>query len=1224
MDTTIAYCKIHPGIGIARVGNSPDGFFIGPEAPGVGVSPAGGFKDASGRIKRQAARFRIYAYNAAGEVLKELTARDAEITWTAHLANKKGAYHEFGSRFRPKKPLRNIDTQPGITNPELRTRLIIDPGARSIGGVNKPAVRFDGGMFAPQSTEGNVSTPVEVPLGELRTDAAGRLLVLGGYGKSTSTVPGTGITEYANNDFWHDDTSDGPVTARVVLKGDAPIELPVTESSWVLVTPPKFAPDLNSVVTLYDVMEEVAIDRKWITPADDDVRFMRDIYPIFKRICGIQWVNASAYRGHSPGAPGDLMSPKLLTQLASKGPATEHLRRHVFGRIRNPNLPQTPPEGSTAEGTVRASSDDAVSHFIARTGDSSAAQAAPGDLAAQGAYDESVAQASFSFMPIFAGDGGDSDPRENDPERWQRILVRQYALLKRWAEGDFIEDLDLSPPAPPATLGRYSVAEQPGALDRAALEPCIGGPFYPGIEITYIVQHPSIYGEPDVYGGPFRLNPAVLTPGDITQHMAVPWQADFNECSIHWWPAQRPDDVVTSALYNEVVKALETSEQIEPLALAQMLATRELWTRGIRQYGTDSTVDIDMVEHWHSFGFITARVAPNGETVHIEGDRDPYFGKRVRDFFYIMLNIENYPDFLPKARKLAQGYLDTTWAQRDDKDNGGQLSFFRYTKEALAARLNLTYNALVSDAAAYNPATDPDFRTREDVVERIRQFAPVNQLDGSWLRNVARGGPIDEVRATLFSIYQDETGNGLISQNHCNLYTTLLETVDIFLPPIESRAYADRPDLLDASFDAPLFMLVMSQFTEELFPEILGMTLNFEWSVVDYQIMIKLMEYFGMDPHYYVLHVGIDNADSGHGALARGAVEIFLDGVRSSEGEEAMQQAWYRVWRGYVGMGLVGNLGAALLDKLVDNPPSLEDRMVALITAKKPYGQLNHGEKKLGVNKINDWFEDPAGFLAEMVRSRLLVPGDPDNSPFFQVMSFDGPMYRVFTDDEVALWRSYVYSLADSPTAAKPAPIPYDHGAQMVHVIHWMKQRQSGVGGHHVKLRGPNPRAPGETISQSIHDWFNLDLGSDEANATALMAALANEENGWVVRHSSATSPLVQNLLGGAGAMAKALSSIAPETRGMTRQQATTLLGGNPPEADSPAGDPSPTTGLTFAEVVALWIDAGCPMPRGAAIASLAPRDLGPARLGAAADTAPKAKPTFHLRRRKHGMGAVH
>ena len=68
----VAKCRIHPGIGVARVGNSPDEFFIGPEAPcdpNDVKPPAGGFKDAHGRIKRQAARFRIYAYDSEGKNL---------------------------------------------------------------------------------------------------------------------------------------------------------------------------------------------------------------------------------------------------------------------------------------------------------------------------------------------------------------------------------------------------------------------------------------------------------------------------------------------------------------------------------------------------------------------------------------------------------------------------------------------------------------------------------------------------------------------------------------------------------------------------------------------------------------------------------------------------------------------------------------------------------------------------------------------------------------------------------------------------------------------------------------------------------------------------------------------------------------------------------------------------------------------------------------------------
>ena len=55
---SIVRYAIYPGIGVARVGNSPDEYFIGPEAPGEVPQPEGGYKDSAGRVKRQAARFR--------------------------------------------------------------------------------------------------------------------------------------------------------------------------------------------------------------------------------------------------------------------------------------------------------------------------------------------------------------------------------------------------------------------------------------------------------------------------------------------------------------------------------------------------------------------------------------------------------------------------------------------------------------------------------------------------------------------------------------------------------------------------------------------------------------------------------------------------------------------------------------------------------------------------------------------------------------------------------------------------------------------------------------------------------------------------------------------------------------------------------------------------------------------------------------------------------------
>ena len=68
--------------------------------------------------------------------------------------------------------------------------------------------RFDDGSF--------MGSPVY--LGEIKTDQEGRLVVLGGHGVSRSSDGSLAIT-FANNEGWHDDVSDGPVTAEVTLNG---------------------------------------------------------------------------------------------------------------------------------------------------------------------------------------------------------------------------------------------------------------------------------------------------------------------------------------------------------------------------------------------------------------------------------------------------------------------------------------------------------------------------------------------------------------------------------------------------------------------------------------------------------------------------------------------------------------------------------------------------------------------------------------------------------------------------------------------------------------------------------------------------------------------------------------------------------------------------------------------------------------------------------------------
>ena len=88
--TPIVGVAIYPPIGICRVGNSSQ-YYLAPELPGQPAHAPGGYKDGTGRIKKQVVRFRIYGLDKNGKVVQELSANDegVEITWRVHVANRK-------------------------------------------------------------------------------------------------------------------------------------------------------------------------------------------------------------------------------------------------------------------------------------------------------------------------------------------------------------------------------------------------------------------------------------------------------------------------------------------------------------------------------------------------------------------------------------------------------------------------------------------------------------------------------------------------------------------------------------------------------------------------------------------------------------------------------------------------------------------------------------------------------------------------------------------------------------------------------------------------------------------------------------------------------------------------------------------------------------------------------------------------------------------------------
>jgi hypothetical protein len=555
--------KIHPAIGTARIGNSAE-YYLAPEAPGAlpldpnsgkpiyagggpGVPAQNIFHDASGALKKQAARFKVYAYDNANPA--DLGTRVAVgttkiggktvtgIEWTVYLANKKASWFQFqeltgsglagdagylannaanpggNNQSLPYNPLRSnvlfgLSDDPATIDDPKRRQLILDPGPRTVSGPNANPQEFNVAAKGLQPFE--ITT-----LGRILTDGESNLIVLGGNGSSGTTDRPIQLSvspnDYANNSGWFDDISDGPVSGALVLEDGT--KLPIDVAAWVLCGPPKYAPEIVNIVTMYDTM-----------------------YDIFVRLFGLNpslYQNGQFQSSYQPNHDAEvtpiLKRPNLYRYVAAIGSVGigNHARLPTYTSQQFAQI---------VEGVLRN----------------------PADTNADKNED------GLPLMPRVAGDNPLSDFQRSN---FLTLTATQYFILSQWAKGVFASG---SPPAKGEGM----------ALDQATLQNCVGGAFCPGIEMTWICRNTTIYRplpanpslsdafrirHKDVSGGVTLTNganndySAGLEPGDISKYMAQPWQADFNECSMEpigtdnptpnywWWPAQRPYSVFPAA-----------------------------------------------------------------------------------------------------------------------------------------------------------------------------------------------------------------------------------------------------------------------------------------------------------------------------------------------------------------------------------------------------------------------------------------------------------------------------------------------------------------------------------------------------------------------------------------------------------------------------------------------------------------------------------------------------
>ncbi len=245
-----------------------------------------------------------------------------------------------------------------------------------------------------------------------------------------------------------------------------------------------------------------------------------------------------------------------------------------------------------------------------------------------------------SGIPLMPLNSGTNSVTNDVLSKFLTLTRTQYFLLGQWAAGQFT--LDAAPPLPGVL-----------ALDQASVGNCVGGPLCPGIEVTWSLYSRALYQSPynirqrhdEAYYQQHGLDPSEnetvpagpdgvggCEPGDLTKRMAIPWQADFFQCTVqyvnftdpainkngqtvpqapsyyaYWWPPQSPWNV----LPGDMTREAQAVSGI-PAALPS------IYSRGINSFS-------EMIQAWHYLGFITNQVSGPYRSLF------PYFSESERN-----------------------------------------------------------------------------------------------------------------------------------------------------------------------------------------------------------------------------------------------------------------------------------------------------------------------------------------------------------------------------------------------------------------------------------------------------------------------------------------------------------------------------------------------------------------------------------------------------------------
>lgn len=412
--------------------------------------------------------------------------------------------------------------------------------------------------------------------------------------------------------------------------------------------------------------------------------------------------------------------------------------------------------------------------------------------------------------------------------------------------------------------------------------------------------------------------------------------------------------------------------------------------------------------------------------------------KKIKQLYYQLHNLEEFPEVLPQAKRLLISLLEETSTVGQTLPLHDSIlsvpSFSRHGLEEFQHRRDRgigkeweEYNLRRKGGSPRELVGD-----REEAIWWLKQLSPVKYVDGAWLGHIGKVTTPFALWKTMkgaWQILSEELGDGDLRKNHVHLYHKLLETTAPDLPTAEYLDFGNpRHQLNELSvWKSAIAQLLISLFPHEFLPEILGFNLHFEAISMDTLKATRELKEVGIDPYYFLLHISIDNTHSGHSAIAIEVVCEYMGHILKNEGQEAAQKAWGKLQAGYLLSSCLPGSVICPSQKMRNNPSntslsSIEAKVINIFRAK---AQVAHGfhcssRVKIGSRSVAEWLDPVAleskewqkGLIDALSSSKYWIcKGDSSKSRFIQELQWNGRMFGSFTQDEYNILTEWIDAL---------------------------------------------------------------------------------------------------------------------------------------------------------------------------------------------------------------------